>query len=85
MRYAKSLGFGVPHPRASIAHRHAFDYAARQVQQHERAHGDALQGAGISMAVLSNKLSAYVTGAAIVVDGGLSLTNWFEPPEIVEL
>jgi 3-oxoacyl-[acyl-carrier protein] reductase len=25
-------------------------------------------------------VSAYVTGAAIVVDGGLSLTNWFDPP-----
>jgi 3-oxoacyl-[acyl-carrier protein] reductase len=22
----------------------------------------------------------YVTGAAFVVDGGLSLTNWFDPP-----
>jgi hypothetical protein len=39
----------------------------------------------MALAVLSNKLSAYVTGAAIVVDGGLSLTNWFEPPELDEL
>jgi NAD(P)-dependent dehydrogenase (short-subunit alcohol dehydrogenase family) len=38
--------------------------------------------APMALAVLSNKLSAYVTGAAIVVDGGLSLTNWFEPPEL---
>jgi 3-oxoacyl-[acyl-carrier protein] reductase len=27
-------------------------------------------------------VSAYVTGSAIVVDGGLSLMNWFEPPEL---
>ena len=33
----------------------------------------------MALAVLSNRLSAYVTGASIVVDGGLSLTNWFEP------
>ena len=38
--------------------------------------------APMALAVLSNRVSAYVTGAAIVVDGGLSLTNWFEPPEL---
>lgn len=36
--------------------------------------------APMALTVLSNKLSGYVTGAAFVVDGGLSLTNWFEPP-----
>jgi 3-oxoacyl-[acyl-carrier protein] reductase len=36
--------------------------------------------APLALAVLSNRISAYVTGAAIVIDGGLSLTNWFEPP-----
>src|ERR1700731_2810638 len=40
--------------------------------------GDDL--APMALAVLSNRVSAYVTGSAIVVDGGLSLTNWFEPP-----
>ena len=40
-----------------------------------------IPGVGL-LAVLSNRISAYVTGAAIVVDGGLSLTNWFEPPEL---
>jgi 3-oxoacyl-[acyl-carrier protein] reductase len=30
-------------------------------------------------------VSAYVTGAAIVVDGGLSLTNWFDPPDLDDL
>ena len=44
--------------------------------------GAAEDLAPMALAVLSNKLSAYVTGAAIVVDGGLSLTNWFEPPEL---
>jgi 3-oxoacyl-[acyl-carrier protein] reductase len=39
----------------------------------------------MALAVLSNRVSAYVTGAAIVVDGGLSLTNWFEPPVLDEL
>jgi 3-oxoacyl-[acyl-carrier protein] reductase len=38
--------------------------------------------APMALAVLSNKVSAYVTGAAIVVDGGLSLMNWFEPPDL---
>ena len=44
--------------------------------------GRAEDLAPMALAVLSNKLSAYVTGAAIVVDGGLSLTNWFEPPAL---
>jgi len=43
--------------------------------------GQAEDLAPMALAVLSNRVSAYVTGAAIVVDGGLSLTNWFEPPE----
>jgi len=44
--------------------------------------GQAQDLAPMALAVLSNRISAYVTGAAIVVDGGLSLTNWFEPPEL---
>ena len=39
----------------------------------------------MALAVLSNRVSAYVTGAAFVVDGGLSLTNWFDPPELGDL
>ena len=39
----------------------------------------------MALAVLSNRVSAYVTGAAIVVDGGLSLANWFDPPELGEV
>jgi NAD(P)-dependent dehydrogenase (short-subunit alcohol dehydrogenase family) len=41
--------------------------------------------APMALAILSNRVSAYVTGAAFVVDGGLSLTNWFEPPDLDEL
>ena len=41
--------------------------------------------APMALAVLSNRVSAYVTGAAIVVDGGLSLMNWFEPPDLDDL
>ena len=29
----------------------------------------------MALAVLSNRVSAYITGAAFVVDGGLSLTK----------
>ena len=41
--------------------------------------------AAMALAVLSNRISAYVTGAAIVVDGGLSLTNWFDAPALDDL
>jgi NAD(P)-dependent dehydrogenase (short-subunit alcohol dehydrogenase family) len=47
--------------------------------------GQAEDLAPMALAVLSNRVSAYVTGAAIVVDGGLSLTNWFEPPDLSPL
>ncbi|TKW79785.1 MAG: SDR family oxidoreductase, partial [Bradyrhizobium icense] len=44
--------------------------------------GQAQDLAPMALAVLSNKVSGYVTGAAFTVDGGLSLTNWFEPPAL---
>jgi 3-oxoacyl-[acyl-carrier protein] reductase len=47
--------------------------------------GKAEDLAPMALAVLSNRVSAYVTGAAIVVDGGLSLTNWFDPPLLDDL
>jgi hypothetical protein len=39
----------------------------------------------MALAVLSDKVSAYVTGTSIVVDGGISLTNWFDPPALDDL
>jgi NAD(P)-dependent dehydrogenase (short-subunit alcohol dehydrogenase family) len=47
--------------------------------------GRAEDLAPMALAVLSNRISAYVTGAAIVVDGGLSLMNWFEPPALDDI
>ncbi len=47
--------------------------------------GKAEDLAAMALAVLSNRISGYVTGAAIVVDGGLSLTNWFDPPALDDL
>jgi 3-oxoacyl-[acyl-carrier protein] reductase len=44
--------------------------------------GKADDLAPMALAVLSNRISGYVTGSAIVIDGGLSLTNWFEPPDL---
>ena len=44
--------------------------------------GRAEDLAAMALAVLSNRISGYVTGASIVVDGGLSLTNWFDPPSL---
>jgi 3-oxoacyl-[acyl-carrier protein] reductase len=42
--------------------------------------GQAEDLAPLALAVLSNRISGYVTGAAITIDGGLSLTNWFDAP-----
>jgi NAD(P)-dependent dehydrogenase (short-subunit alcohol dehydrogenase family) len=47
--------------------------------------GQAEDLAPMALAVLSNKISAYVTGAAIAVDGGIALTNWFDAPDLGDL
>lgn len=39
----------------------------------------------MALAVLSNKAAGYVTGAAIVIDGGMALMNWFDPPALDDL
>jgi 3-oxoacyl-[acyl-carrier protein] reductase len=44
--------------------------------------GNSADLAPMALAVLSNRISGYVTGASFVVDGGLSLTNWFDPPAL---
>ena len=38
--------------------------------------------AGMALALLVDRFSAYVTGTTVLVDGGLSLHNWIEPPEL---
>lgn len=47
--------------------------------------GRAEDLAPMALAVLSNKTAGYVTGAEIVIDGGIALTNWFEPPALDDL
>jgi 3-oxoacyl-[acyl-carrier protein] reductase len=47
--------------------------------------GEAKDLAPMALAILSNKIAGYVTGAAFVVDGGIALTNWFEPPALEDL
>ena len=44
--------------------------------------GNADDLAPMALAVLSDRISGYVTGASIVIDGGIALTNWFDPPEL---
>jgi NAD(P)-dependent dehydrogenase (short-subunit alcohol dehydrogenase family) len=38
--------------------------------------------AGMALALLVDRFSAYVTGTTVLVDGGLSLHNWIEAPEL---
>jgi NAD(P)-dependent dehydrogenase (short-subunit alcohol dehydrogenase family) len=35
--------------------------------------------AAMAVAVLSERFGAYVTGATLVVDGGIALHNWIDP------
>ncbi|HXI37347.1 MAG TPA: SDR family oxidoreductase [Burkholderiales bacterium] len=45
-----------------------------------RRFGTPADVAGMAVAVLSERFGAYVTGATLVVDGGIALHNWIEPP-----
>lgn len=40
--------------------------------------------AGMALALLSERFSAYVTGEVVGVDGGLALHNWIDPPNLEE-
>jgi 3-oxoacyl-[acyl-carrier protein] reductase len=40
--------------------------------------------AGMALALLSQRFSAYVTGEVVSVDGGLALHNWIDPPTLEE-
>jgi 3-oxoacyl-[acyl-carrier protein] reductase len=42
--------------------------------------GTAEDIAGMAVALLADRFSRYVTGTTVVVDGGLALHNWIEPP-----
>lgn len=44
--------------------------------------GRAEDLAPMALAILSDRVSGYVTGTSITVDGGLALTNWFDPPDL---
>jgi hypothetical protein len=35
----------------------------------------------MAVAVLSERFGAYVTGTSIVIDGGIALYNWIDPPK----
>src|SRR5688572_2591428 len=41
--------------------------------------GTPAEVAAMALAVLSQRFGAYVTGATIVVDGGIALHNWIDP------
>lgn len=38
--------------------------------------------AGMALALLADRFSAYVTGTTVVVDGGMALHNWIEPADV---
>jgi NAD(P)-dependent dehydrogenase (short-subunit alcohol dehydrogenase family) len=44
-----------------------------------RRFGTPADVAAMTVAVLSERFGAYVTGATVVVDGGIALTNWIPP------
>jgi NAD(P)-dependent dehydrogenase (short-subunit alcohol dehydrogenase family) len=46
-----------------------------------RRFGTPADVAAMGVAVLSERFGAYVSGASIVVDGGMALHNWIEPPQ----
>jgi 3-oxoacyl-[acyl-carrier protein] reductase len=47
-----------------------------------RRFGTPADVAAMALAILSERFGAYVTGASIVVDGGLALHNWIDPPSL---
>ena len=46
-----------------------------------RRFGTPADVAAIGVAILSERFGAYVTGASVVVDGGMGLHNWIPPAE----
>jgi NAD(P)-dependent dehydrogenase (short-subunit alcohol dehydrogenase family) len=46
-----------------------------------RRFGTPADVAAMGVAILSQRFGAYVTGASVVVDGGMGLHNWIDPPK----
>lgn len=44
--------------------------------------GEGREVAAMAIAVLSDRFGSYVHGSAVTVDGGISLTNWFDAPAL---
>ena len=47
-----------------------------------RRFGTPADVAAMTVAVLSERFGAYVTGSTMVVDGGIALNNWIDPPAL---
>ena len=47
-----------------------------------RRFGTPADVAAMALAILSERFGAYVTGTTVVVDGGIALNNWIEPPHV---
>jgi 3-oxoacyl-[acyl-carrier protein] reductase len=47
-----------------------------------RRFGTPADVAAMAVALLSQRFGAYVTGTTVVVDGGIALNNWIEPPNV---
>ena len=47
-----------------------------------RRFGTPADVAAMALALLSERFGAYVTGTTVVVDGGIALNNWIEPPHV---
>jgi NAD(P)-dependent dehydrogenase (short-subunit alcohol dehydrogenase family) len=46
-----------------------------------RRFGTPADVAAVAVALLSERFGAYVTGTSVVVDGGMGLHNWIDPPK----
>lgn len=47
-----------------------------------RRFGTPADVAAMAVAILSERFGAYVTGTTVVVDGGIVLNNWIDPPHV---
>jgi 3-oxoacyl-[acyl-carrier protein] reductase len=47
-----------------------------------RRFGTPADVAAMALAILSERFGAYVTGTTVIVDGGIALNNWIEPPHV---